>query len=97
MSFTPFAPQVDQSERSDAQKKIETSVATLVKHWSAVMPKGNLTAGALKHLLEQRDNKLFDGIMELCVSPHVAPAFPPGMSTSASIAKLKASDITSGL
>ena len=72
--------QVDRTERVDAQKKVETVVATLLKHWSAVMPKGNLTAGSVKHLLEQRDNKLFDGITALCVNPHVEPIFPPGMS-----------------
>jgi hypothetical protein len=42
------------------------------------MPRGNLTAGALKHLLEQRDNKLFDSISALCLDPHVVPVFPPG-------------------
>lgn len=73
------ALQADRTERADAQKRVDTAVANLVKHWSAAMPKGNLTAGALKHLLEQRDNKLFDGITALCVNPHVAPIFPPGV------------------
>lgn len=71
--------QADRSDRSGAQTRVDTAVATLVKHWSGVMPKGNLTAGALKHLLEQRDNKLFDGITALCVSSHVPSIFPPGM------------------
>lgn len=62
----------------DAQKKVDTGVATVVKHWSAVMPKGNLTAGAVKNLVEHPDNKLFDGITALCVNPHVESTFPPG-------------------
>jgi hypothetical protein len=70
--------QSDHTERKEASRKVDAAVAKFVGHCNALMPKGSLTCGAVKNMLEQRDNKLFEGIATVCLNSAVESKAPPG-------------------
>jgi hypothetical protein len=46
---------------------VDASIKALLAQYHNLMPSGSLQASSVKHLLEQRDNLIFQGIKDLCI------------------------------